>query len=102
MEKSIVFILSAFVLSGCISTPSIPFSTVSIDEDLSNITVLQKGVTGEDCPAGLVGYGSYSRATSLAIEKVEGATALINAEFSRAERPIAKICVRVTGDAVKI
>ena len=102
MSRLCVVFFLLVSLTACVSSAPFKFSVISLGEDISDIEILEKGVTGEDCPSGLSGYGSYSKSTAIAIRKVEGANALINVEFSRAERPIGKLCVKVTGDAVRL
>lgn len=86
-------------IAGCISGKPINFTIVSVNDAKIEYTLLSKGVVGKDCEGQ---YGSYEAATRAAIASVEGANALVNAKFSKKEVPIARICVKVTGDAVKI
>jgi hypothetical protein len=78
------------------------FTAVSVSEVPSDVRIIEEDVVGEDCPKGAGSYGSYAAATRKAIESVASANALINARFSRVEKPVAKICVTVTGDAVQL
>lgn len=89
-------------LVGCVSSPSMLFGAVSISALPISPVVLQTGAIGEDCPKGSGSYGSYSLAAERAISSVPNANALINARFMRTERPLATICVRVIGDAVRL
>jgi hypothetical protein len=106
MKLFTVRFMSAIALSpllqGCVSSQSMQFGAVAVGELPIRPTILREGVSGEDCPNGAGSYGSYAAATERAIGSVPGATALINARFSRTERPVAKICVRVVGDAVRL
>jgi hypothetical protein len=78
------------------------FTVASISELPSNVQIVQEGVVGEDCPKGAGSYVSYAEATRKAIRSVPHANALINVQFSRVEKPVAKICVKVAGDAAKL
>ena len=78
------------------------FTVVSVSETPSDVRIIQEDVVGEDCPKGAGSYGSYADATRKAIESAPGANVLINARFSRVERPVAKICVTVAGDAAQL
>ena len=78
------------------------FTAVSVAELSSSVQIIQEDVAGEDCPKGSGVYGSYEEATRKAIQSVPNANALINAKFSKIEKPVAKICVVVTGDAVRL
>jgi hypothetical protein len=89
-------------LGGCASSQTMEFGIVSVDPLPISPTILKENVVGEDCPSGTSGYGSYSKATQQAISSVNTANALINAQFSRTERPVGKICVKVIGDAVRL
>ena len=92
----------ALSASGCVASSAMQFTAVSISELPPDFQILEKDVVGEDCPNGIGGYGSYAEATRRAIESVPEANALINAAFSSAEHPIARICVKVVGDAVRL
>jgi hypothetical protein len=94
---SIISLMS--LLAGCISSSPMKFTVASTNSPSNGYTLLQEGVIGQDCEGQ---YGSYEVATRIAISSVDEANALINVEFSRREMPIARICVTVTGDAVKI
>ena len=89
-------------VGGCVSSDAMQFTAVSVSDLTSNADIVQEGVAGEDCPKGAGSYGSYAEATRIAILSGPPANALINAQFSRVERPFAKICVKVIGDAVKL
>lgn len=95
-------VLAAIVVSGCVSSETMRFTAVSVSDPPSSVLIIQKGVVGEDCPKGTGSYGSYADATRKAIESAPSANVLINARFSRVEKPIARICVKVTGDAAQI
>ena len=102
MKKQVasIFFLGGLIhITGCVSSKPMNFTAVSTGEANIEYIVLSKGVVGKDCEGQ---YGSYEKATRNAIASVEGATALVNAKFSRKEVPVAKICVTVIGDAVKI
>jgi len=102
MKKQVVRILflgGLIHVTGCLSSKPMNFTAVSIGEASIEYIVLRQGAVGKDCEGQ---YGSYEKATRNAIASVEGATALVNAKFSRKEVPVSKICVTVIGDAVKI
>ena|ERR1043165_7208767 len=99
---SMCAVAQILLLQGCVSSQSMVFGAVAVGKLPISPTILRVGVSGEDCPTGAGSYGSYAVATEQAIGSVPGATALINAKFSRTERPVAKICVRVVGDAVRL
>ena len=96
---SLIVLASAIQLAGCVSSKPMVFTAVAVKELGIKYQLLKKDVKGEDCSGQ---YGSYELATKNAIANTKGANALVNARFSRREVPIAKICVTVTGDAVKI
>ncbi|MEM7359994.1 MAG: hypothetical protein AAF431_12910 [Pseudomonadota bacterium] len=94
------FLLATLIqLAGCVSSKPIHFTIASVEDAKFDYEILKKGVEGKDCEGQ---YGSYEVATRAAITSVKGANALANAKFSRKEVPIARICVSVVGDAVKI
>jgi len=97
-----IFSFLVLCLGGCATSQTMEFGAVSVDPLPVSPTILKENVMGEDCPSGTSGYGSYSIATQQAISSVNTANALINAQFSRTERPVGKICVRVIGDAVRL
>lgn len=78
------------------------FTVASVSEVPSDIQIVQEGVVGEDCPKGVGSYGSYAEATRKAIQSAPHANALINVRFSRVEKPVSKICVKVAGDAARL
>lgn len=95
-------IVAAIAVSGCVSSETMRFTAVSVSDAPSKARIVQEGVVGEDCPKGAGSYGSYADATRKAIESAPNANVLINARFSRVEKPVAKICVKVTGDAAQL
>ncbi len=100
--RSFFLLFCAIAVGGCASSETMRFTAVSVSELPSNVHIVQEGVVGEDCPKGAGSYGSYAEATRKAINSVPHANALINVRFFRVERPVAKICVKVTGDAAKL
>ena len=98
----IALIAVAAAVSGCISSATMTFTAVSVHEPPPDIRIVKEGVVGEDCPKGAGSYGSYDEATHKAITAAPPANVLINARLSRVERPVAKICVIVTGDAAQL
>lgn len=100
--RLVCVLLLVVSLGGCVSSRPMLFSAVSVAALPISPVVLQLGAIGEDCPKGSGSYGSYSLAAERAISSVPNANALINAKFTRTERPFATICVKVIGDAVRL
>ena len=100
--RIILLCVTGIVIGGCVSSQPMRFSAVSVSAPPSKALIVQEGVVGEDCPEGTGSYGSYAEATRKAISSVPHANALVNAQFSRVEKPVARICVTVTGDAATL
>lgn len=103
MNKLPIAIILMMLLSGCVSSSQVLLSVASSKAKPENITILKKDVKGDDCSSIMpFYYGSYSAAINNALQKVEGSNVLVNAQFSRREMPLFRICVTVEGDAGKL
>lgn len=92
----------AIAVGGCVSSEAMQFSVVSVSELPSDTHIIQEDVVGQHCPESGESYGSYSEAARKAIASAPPANVLTNVRISSAEKPVAKICVTVSGDAAKL
>jgi hypothetical protein len=89
---------------GCASYPSgdlgrLEFLAIS-GYSSSQSTILASDIEGEHCQAGT--SFNYGAAVDNALEKIPGADAIANAEFSIRMTPALTACTQVRGDAVRM